>query len=68
MNPQELERDSLDRTSDVAPTLHAFVVGPAVGSMVLLLALVGLAAVAVGAFTGLAYRNGVTRHGRRTPS
>jgi hypothetical protein len=68
MNSQPIERPIPERTSDVAPTLHAFVVGPAVGSMVLLLALVGLAAVAVGAFTGLAYRNGVTRHGRRPPS
>lgn len=68
MIPQTIERNSLEGTSDVAPTLHAFVVGPAVGSVVLLFALVGLAAVTVGAFTGLAYRDGVTRHGRRTPS
>lgn len=53
------------RSADAVPATHALVVAPAVGTLVLLFVAVGLAAAAVGALTGLAGHQGVTRHRRR---
>lgn len=66
MTLRTIEQTSGAKTTDVPPTLHAFVVGPAVGSMVLLLAFVGLAAAAFGAFSGLARNHGIAKRERQT--
>lgn len=56
------------KTTAPPPPMHAFVVGPTVGSVVLLFAFVGLAAVAFGAFLGLSRNHGVAKHGRQSPT
>lgn len=60
-----MDSTSVGRSADVVPATHALVVAPAVGTMVLLLVAVGLAAAVVGALTGLAGQRGVSRHDRR---
>jgi len=67
MTLRTIEQAPGAKTADAPPTLHAFVVGPAVGSMVLLLAFVGLAAAAFGAFSGLARNHGIAKRERQTP-
>lgn len=60
-----MEPTSASKATHVAPAAHALVVAPAVGTVVLLFLTVGMAAIAVGALTGLLRHGGVTRHGRR---
>ena len=52
----------------VAPTLHAFVVTPAVGSVILMFVAVGMAALAVGALSGFAGRPGQRKHRSQAPN
>ena len=51
--------------SIVPPTLHAFVVTPAVGSVVLMFVAVGMLALAAGALSGFAGRRSAKRNGKR---
>jgi hypothetical protein len=67
MERQTIEPSPGATTAHVVPPLHAVVVGPAVGGVVLLFAFVGLAALALGAFSGLARNSSITRRDRKAP-
>jgi len=57
-------------TTAAAPALHALVVAPAVGSLVLMLVAVGFAALAIGMFSGMTGRHRSRQRGgqgERTP-
>ena len=54
--------------SIVPPTLHAFVVTPAVGSVVLMFVAVGMLALAAGALSGFAGRSGHKKRRLQEPN
>jgi hypothetical protein len=58
---------SKSTATSVEPALHALVAAPLVGSFVLMLVAVGIAALTVGALSGVAGRHRAERNGKREP-
>jgi hypothetical protein len=65
MKLRSIEPTSGAATPGSATALHALAVAPAVGALVMLLVTVGLAAMTLGALSGVAGYRGVKTQGRR---